>query len=276
MVNNSENKKHIIRGIEGFTDNSTKTLEEQLAEYTDTDRQYIEDKLQTLEQEINKTVKILLPNGNVPIYLSPTDTELNPEDYALWSQYNEIGPYAQYDDAYCRENKDEPNKFVYPIRNPITQDISLKSCDKLINSDILSIADIVKFVPTMQDIAKAKFIEYESSDQSAIKSIRTKVEKLITEYESLDSQHGQILELLDQNKTMVSREHKIKDKNMSQMELMENQLNIKAEDGLSHITNQTEKDKYKRYYYIAVKTLASILIIITIGLVLLINIGKIF
>lgn len=272
-------KKFEIKGIaienEGFQDMTTDTITKLLESYSEEDKAQLTDKLAQLEKQNNKAFKNILPQGVMPIYLSPLDPETEVLQTATWNQYSEVGPYAEFDDSYCRPDMANKNSYVYPRRNPETQEIELRSCDKLINTDIKEMANLSQYLTTFNDLAKVKLLELNSNDVNSSVQFKTDINKKLDEYNKLHDQYIQLSNLLQTNIDLINKRKKMIDIQRDNVDSSENDYNIKREIVGDDMQNTRDRVKLLAQSRIALKVLGVLFIIITVGLVLLIDIGKI-
>lgn len=271
-------KKFEIKGIaienEGFQDMSN-DINKLLESYSKEDKAQLTDKLAQLEKQNNKAFKNILPQGVMPIYLSPLDPETEVLQTATWNQYSEVGPYAEFDDSYCRPDLANKNRYVYPRRNPDTQEIELSSCDKLINTDIKEMANLSQYLTTFNDLAKVKLLELNSNDVNSSVQFKTDINKKLDEYNKLHDQYIQLSNLLQTNIDLINKRKKMIDIQRDNVDSSENDYNIKREIVGDDMQNTRDRVKLLAQSRIALKVLGVLFIIITVGLVLLIDIGKI-
>jgi len=267
-----------IKGIcekEGFQSDITSDLNKLLESYSDDDKAQITDKLSQLEKLNNKAFKKILPQGVMPLYLSPLDPETEVLQSATWNQYSDVGPYAEFDDSYCRPDTANKNNYVYPRRNPDTQEIELSSCDKLITGDIKEMTNLNKYLVTYNDLAKVKLIELNSNDVNSSLRFKNEINKKLTEYNTLQDQYVQLTNLLQTNIDLINKRKKMIDTQHEELESNENEYNIRREIVGDDMQNTRDRVKLLSRGYIILKTLGVLFILIAIGLILLIDIGKI-
>lgn len=268
-----------IKGIssedEGFQDTVVSDINKLLESYSDDDKAQITDKLSQLEKQNNKIFNTLLPFGSMPLYLSPLDPESDVLQTATWNQYDDVGPYSEFDDSYCRPDLNDKNNYVYPHRNPETQEIELNSCNKLINSDIKEIINIRQYLTAFNDLSKVKLIELNSNDVNSSLRFKAEITKKLTEYNTLYDQYIQLTNLLQTNIDLINKRKKMIDNQQTNLETNENDYNIKREIVGDGMQDTRERDKNLSRYNIALKVFGVIFILIGIGLVLLIDIGKV-
>lgn len=273
-------KKFEIKGVpiedEGFQDMTTDTITKLLESYSEEDKPQITDKLEQLEKENIKTFKNILPQGIMPIYLTPLDPETEVLQTATWNQYSEVGPYSEFDDSYCRPDMANKNSYVYPRRNPDTQEIELRNCDKLINTDIKEMANLSQYLTTFNDLAKVKLLELNSNDVNSSMRFKTEINKKLNEYNKLNDQYIQLSNLLQTNIDLINKRKKMIDTQQEDLESNENNYNIKREIVGDDMQNTRDREKMLAQSRIVLKVFGVILILITVGLVLLIDIGKVF
>jgi hypothetical protein len=273
--------KFEIKGItnsedEGFqSDVLTSDLNKLLESYSDEDKAQIADKLSQLEKLNNKAFKKILPQGVMPLYLSPLDPETDVLQTATWNQYSDVGPYAEFDDSYCRPDTANKNNYVYPRRNPETQEIELNSCDKLITGDIKEMTNLNQYLVTYNDLAKVKLIELNSNDVNSSQRFKTEINKKLGEYNTLHDQYVQLTNLLQTNIDLINKRKKMIDTQQEELESKENAYNIKREIVGDDMQNTHDRVKLLSRGYIILKTLGVLFILIGVGLVLLIDIGKV-
>jgi hypothetical protein len=271
-------QKFEIKGVahedEGFQDMPTE-INKLLESYSDEDKAQIMDKLAQLEKLNNKAFKGILPQGVMPVYLSPLDPETEVLQTATWNQYSDVGPYAEFDDSYCRPDLANKNSYVYPRRNPETQEIELSSCDKLINTDIKEMANLTQYLVTYNDLAKVKMLELNSNDINSSHRFKTEINKKLTEYNTLQDQYIQLTNLLQTNIDLINKRKKMIDTQQEDLESNENDYNIKREIVGDDMQNARDREKNATTWRIVLKTLGVLFILIAVGLVLLIDIGKV-
>lgn len=269
-----------IQGIEAFqseNENSINTdINKLLAAYSDEDKAQIADKLVMLEKRNNTAFKKVLPQGVMPVYLSPLDPETDVLQTATWNQYSDVGPYAEFDDSYCRPDLANKNSYVYPRRNPETQEIELRSCDKLITGDIKEMTNLSQYLASFNDLAKVKLLELNSGDINSSARFKTEINKKLGEYNTLHDQYVQLTNLLQTNIDLINKRKKMIDGQQENVEAIENDYNIKREIVGGDMQNTRDREKLITTWHIVLKTLAVVFILICIGLVLLIDIGKVF
>ena len=271
--------KFEIKGLissedEGFQDMPT-DINKLLESYSDEDKAQITDKLSQLEKLNNKAFKKILPQGVMPVYLSPLDPETEVLQTATWNQYSDVGPYAEFDDSYCRPDLANKNIYVYPRRNPETQEIELSSCDKLINTDIKEMANLTQYLVTYNDLAKVKLLELNSNDVNSSQRFKTEINKKLTEYNTLQDQYVQLTNLLQTNIDLINKRKKMIDTQQDNLDSSENDYNIRREIVGDDMQNTRDRAKLLSRGYIILKTLGILFILIAVGLILLINIGKV-
>jgi hypothetical protein len=268
-----------IKGVcekEGFqSDVLTTDLNKLLDAYSDEDKAQITDKLSQLEKLNTKAFKKILPQGVMPVYLSPLDPETEVLQSATWNQYSDVGPYAEFDDSYCRPDIANKNNYVFPRRNPETQEIELNSCDKLINTDIKEMTNLNQYLVTFNDLAKVKMIELHSNDVNSSQRFKTEINKKLTEYNTLQDQYVQLTNLLQTNIDLINKRKKMIDTQQENLESNENDYNIRREIVGDDMQNTRDREKILSRCYIILKTLGVLLILIAVGLILLIDIGKV-
>lgn len=272
-------------GIEGFQQKefNTKTnnpnllidIKQLLESYSDEDKAQLSEKLLKLEKQNNAVFKKILPLGLLPLYLSPLDPETDVLQTATWNQYSDVGPYAEFDDSYCRPDLTNKNSYVYPHRNPETQDIELRTCDKLINNDIKNMTNLTQYLRTFNDLAKVKLLELYNNDTNSSVRLKNEINKKLTEYNTLYDQYKELTNLLQTNIDLINKRKNIIDTQHENVENVENEYNIKHEIVGDDMQNLRDREKQLRIIYIILKVLAVIFIIIAVGLVLLIDIGKV-
>ena len=277
MLNMSKHKfeiKGVAHEDEGFQDMPT-DINKLLESYSDEDKAQITDKLSLLEKLNNKAFKKILPQGVMPVYLSPLDPETEVLQSATWNQYSDVGPYAEFDDSYCRPNLANKNSYVYPRRNPETQEIELSSCDKLINTDIKEMANLTQYLVTYNDLAKVKMLELNSNDVNSSQRFKTEINKKLTEYNTLQDQYVQLTNLLQTNIDLINKRKKMIDTQQDNLDSSENDYNIRREIVGDDMQNTRDRAKLLSRGYIILKTLGILFILIVVGLILLIDIGKV-
>jgi hypothetical protein len=271
-------KKFEIKGVpsvvEDFQDMPT-DINKLLESYSEGDKAQLTDKLALLEKQNNKAFKKILPQGVMPVYLSPLDPETEVLQTATWTQYSDVGPYAEFDDSYCRPDLANKNSYVYPRRNPDTQEIELSSCDKLINTDIKEMANLSQYLTTFNDLAKVKLLELNSNDVNSSVRFKTDINKKLDEYNKLHDQYIQLSNLLQTNIDLINKRKKIIDTQRDNVDSAENDYNIKREIVGDDMQNTRDREKLLVQSRIALKAFGVLLILITVGLVLLIDIGKV-
>jgi hypothetical protein len=271
-------QKFEIKGVahedEGFQDMPT-DITKLLESYSDEDKAQITDKLSQLEKLNNKAFKSILPQGVMPVYLSPLDPETEVLQTATWNQYSDVGPYAEFDDSYCRPDPANKNSYVYPRRNPETQDLDLSSCDKLINTDIKEMANLTQYLVTYNDLAKVKLLELNSDDVNSSQRFKTEINKKLAEYNTLQDQYVQLTNLLQTNIDLINKRKKMIDGQQDNLDSSENDYNIKREIVGDDMQNARDREKNATTWRIVLKTLGVLFILIAVGLVLLIDIGKV-
>jgi hypothetical protein len=192
----------------------------------DTARIQLNNVITSLHKENAALASQLLPNGHVPIYVTPQSDQSNLE-YMTWNEYNPDGPYGAYDDNYCRVDprgfsnsndggkndstggisKNKGGKAVYPSRNISTGTISLKSCDELLHPEIQNVANLNTDIKHLQLLAKHSLLEQESQSAASMKNTRDQAEAKVREYERATKQYMQLAEMID-NFQYVSKRHK--------------------------------------------------------------------
>lgn len=272
-------KKIEIQGIEAFqseNENNINTdINKLLSAYSDEDKAQIAEKLVILEKKNNAAFKKVLPQGIMPVYLSPLDPETDVLQSATWNQYSDVGPYAEFDDSYCRQDLANKNSYVYPRRNPETQEIELHSCDKLITSDIKEMTNLVQYLTSFNDLAKVKLLELNSGDINSTARFKTEINKKLTEYNTLHDQYKQLTNLLQTNIDLINERKKMIDGQQENVESTENEYNIKREIVGDDMQNARDREKLITTWYMILKGFAVVFILIGVGLVLLIDIGKV-
>lgn len=274
MIKHKFEIKGVAHEDEGFQDMPT-DINKLLESYSDEDKAQITDKLSQLEKLNNKAFKKILPQGVMPVYLSPLDPETEVLQSATWNQYSDVGPYAEFDDSYCRPDLANKNSYVYPRRNPETQEIELSSCDKLINTDIKEMANLNQYLVTYNDLAKVKMIELNSNDVNSSQRFKTEINKKLTEYNTLQDQYVQLTNLLQTNIDLINKRKKMIDTQQNNLDSSENDYNIRREIVGDDMQNTRDRAKLLSRGYIILKTLGILFILIAVGLILLINIGKV-
>jgi hypothetical protein len=281
ISSSSGSSNKITASKESFQDNpgSTQTqsdLASMLDSYNPADKAIIKAKLAELELANKLALKKILPTGSIPIYLSPLDPETQVLESATWNQYSEVGPYAEFSDGYCRpEEGGNVGNWVYPRRNPGTQAIELASCDKLITDDVKEIAKLANYVPGMLEVSAVKLLMLDAGSTVDTKRLRSTTESLTLEYEQLQDQYIQLTNLLDTNMDLIKGRRNLITKGEQELDTKENDYNIKRELITDDITGAKEWDKKLTSYHFYLKLGASVLILITIFLVLLIDIGRV-
>jgi hypothetical protein len=272
-------QKFEINGLvienEGFQDIPVDSITKLLESYSEEDKAQITDKLSQLEKQNNKAFKNILPQGVMPIYLSPLDPETEVLQTATWNQYSDVGPYAEFDDSYCRPDLANKNSYVYPRRNPETQEIELNSCDKLINTDIKEMANLSQYLTTFNDLAKVKLLELNSNDVNSSTRFKTDINKKLNEYNKLHDQYIQLSNLLQTNIDLINKRKKMIDGQRDNVDSAENDYDIRREIVGDDMQNTRDREKLLVQSRIALKVFGVLFILITVGLVLLIDIGKV-
>ena len=274
MIKQKFEIKGVPSVVEDFQDMPT-DINKLLDSYSEEDKAQLTDKLAMLEKQNNKAFKKILPQGVMPVYLSPLDPETEVLQTATWNQYSDVGPYAEFDDSYCRPDLANKNSYVYPRRNPDTQEIELSSCDKLINTDIKEMANLSQYLTTFNDLAKVKLLELNSDDVNSSVRFKTEINKKLDEYNKLHDQYIQLSNLLQTNIDLINKRKKIIDNQRDNVDSAENEYNIKREIVGDDMQNTRDREKKATTWRIVLKTLGVIFILIAVGLVLLIDIGKV-
>lgn len=253
----------------------TTTINNMLSGYTDEDKSQIMDKLVQLEKTNKKNFRRILPQGLMPLYLSPLDPETEVLQVATWNQYSDVGPYADFDDSYCRPDTANKNNYVYPRRNPENQEIELSSCNTLINNDIKEMTDLNQYMSSFNDLSKAKLLELNGNDINSSLTFKKEIDKRLTEYNTLQEQYIQLTNLLQTNIDLINKRKKIIDDQSGDLETSENDYNIKREIVADDMENTRDRVKQLGRAHLILKTLGVVLILIAVGLILLIDIGKV-
>ncbi len=274
MIKQKFEIKGVPSVVEDFQDMPT-DITKLLESYSDEDKAQLTEKIAQLEKQNNKAFKKILPQGVMPVYLSPLDPETEVLQTATWNQYSDVGPYAEFDDSYCRPDLANKNSYVYPRRNPDTQEIELSSCDKLINTDIKEMANLNQYLTTFNDLAKVKLLELNRDDVNSSVRFKTEINKKLDEYNKLHDQYIQLSNLLQTNIDLINKRKKIIDIQRVNVDSAENEYNIKREIVGDDMQNTRAREKLLVQSRIALKVFGVIFILITVGLVLLIDIGKV-
>jgi len=280
MQGNKIEKFNIIgTELEGFQnqneENITSIVSTLLKEYNDEDRVQLSSKLIQLEKNNIKVFNRILPNGTMPVYLSPLDPEKEVLEIASWNQYSDVGPYADFDDNYCRPDLSNKNNYVYPRRNPDTQEITLENCNKLINTDIKEMTDLTQYLSSFNDLSKVKLLELNSTDANSSQKFKKEIDKLLMEYNTLNDQYIQLTKLLQTNIDLINKRKKIIDDQSGELETSVNDYNIQREIVMDDMNNTRDRVKLLGKGYLILKTLGVLFILIAVGLILLIDIGKV-
>lgn len=212
------------------------SLEEQLLSelrdsYTNTDeRATAITRLQNLDKKLRSYLTRFIPNGIVPIFVTPaqTDAQINSEfGAATWSEYSTQDDTAGVDDNYCR--KMESGDWYYPRRNTVIQtsdQVELANCGQIMNEEVNQIADINTKLPTLITRAKLKYIKSDTSPNDAVNNARTQLLQQVQEYETIHSQYLQLVKNVNANTDILKRRTKTINKDSSQLSTLENNLEI--------------------------------------------------
>lgn len=273
----------IIGGDEGQTENNNgnQSLESQVLDelnnsYTlEEERLNAAEQLQELDKKLRDYATRFLPNGIVPIMVTPAqqDNTVNSKySAATWSEYTSQGEFAGIDDNYCRQM--ESGNWLYPRRNNEAAGgatVELGSCSTLMNEEVLLASNITDKMNQLITRAKISFIKTDTGASDPTNQSRTTLFKMITDYENLNRQYIQLVRNVNTNIDLLKRRTQTINKEGSKMEEQQNKVDIQNDifndwmdvEGQNN-TRNTEIIKWSKY-------LLWVLWVLMVGIILLAN-----
>lgn len=204
-----------------------KELDKMLDKYDDNEKEVYKNKIQKLEKDCLKITKKIYPNFKIPIYMSISELDNpKPNSNAFWSDTSNLNPdYENLNDNYCRDVYNNDN-YVYPVRNPKTGVVSLKSCDTYIDDELKEMLDLKYDLSIMIAKARNSLFRNEINNSNNGKKILNKLDKKLKKYESLQTQYLQTLKLINNFDILLKDKRKsIEEKEIEDSKL-ENTYNI--------------------------------------------------
>ena len=243
-------------------------LQKQIGDYDIIDKDTLESVFENLVDDCNKIKDKYLENDRIPLFISPIDEDSN--NYVTWQFIYDSNPeigddYSNYDDNVCRDFQGA-KRYPTLVNNG---QVDLIPCNKFFNPTVNSIRSMKDFIDAEIIKSKIFLVSREITDSQNISNIRKQIREKVKEFEHLQYQYLQLLQLIEINSELISRREKTLNDDGNKVEKLDNNSNIKEEEIKSHIKykviNQETQDKYIFY----LKILSFILILITIGLFLL-------
>lgn len=266
MKDNTENRQH----TDILDENITKLLDK----YPETDKRTIIQKFNKIQKDCYKLAEKIIPSGIVPLYINP----LNPDDIktktsnTTWSEYNPSSQYGIHDDNYCRPMDNEFTTYQYP-RRKLNGDIELVNCNNLINDDVKDIINISEYIPTFITLIKGELLRMESSNIDDIKYMRKSIDRKVNEYERVQQQYLQLVNLVNTNQDLIKNRNKTLDNKNEKLNEQENNYNIKQDVMSDYLLTEQERSEQNDTMIKYLKVFVFILWLVVLGLFLLHNIG---
>ncbi len=243
-------------------------LEKLIGDYDIVDKDKLENVFENLVDDCNNIKDKYLENDRIPLFISPINEDSN--KYVTWQFIYDSNPeigddYANYDDNVCRD-------FQGIKRHPSlinNGQVDLIPCNRFFNPTVNSIRSMKDFIDAELLKSKIFLVSREITDSQNVSNVRKKIREKVKEFEHLQYQYLQLLQLIEINSELISRREKTLNDDGNKVEKLDNNSNIREEEIKSHIKhkklNQNKEDSYVFY----LKILSFFLLIITIGLFLL-------
>lgn len=252
---------NIIRQIEN-------QLEKQIGDYDVADKDKLENVFENLVDDCNKIKDKYLENDRIPLFISPINEDSN--KYVTWQFIYDSNPeigddYSNYDDNVCRD-------FQGIKRHPSlinNGQVDLIPCNRFFNPTVNSMRSMKDFIDAELIKSKIFLVSREITDSQNVINVRKKIREKVKEFEHLQYQYLQLLQLIEINSELISRREKTLNDDDNKVENLDNNSNIKEEKIKSHIRyNEINRDNLDNYVFY-LRILSFIFLIITIGLFLL-------
>ena len=243
-------------------------LEKQIGDYEDTDKDKLESVFENLVDDCIKIKEKYLENDRIPLFISPINEDSS--NYVTWQFIYDSNPeigddYANYDDNVCRDFQGI-KRYPNLTRNG---QIDLIPCNKFFNPTVNSIRSMKDFINSELIKSKIFLVSREITDSQNVSNIRKNIRDKVKEFENLQYQYLQLLQLIEINTDLISRREKTLNDDGNKVEKLDNNSNIKEEEIKSYIKNKESNQNTEDNQVFYLKILSSILLIITIGLFLL-------
>lgn len=244
---------------------------------TQEERMNAAERLRTLNKELQDYATRFLPNGIVPIMVTPAekDKEVN-SNYgeATWSEYSTQGELAGVDDNYCRQM--ETGDWFYPRRNnsksaDATESVELGSCSTLMNDDVLLASNISEKINQIITRAKLEFIKADTSADDPTNRARDTLLKMVVDYENMHRQYLQMVRNVNTNTDILKRRTQTINKDDDKVEEQQNQVDIQNDIFNDWMDVEGQNDKRNTNLVKYSKWLLWILWVLMVGIILLAN-----
>lgn len=251
-------------------------LKDMLIDFDSGNRGTIQQKITKFEKECLDLTKKILPNYQVPIYMKIHNFDNNkPTSETTWEFWNNSkNKFANMGDNYCRDVYGNGN-LVYPVINPNTDEVYLRSCDIYIDDEMKKITNLKNELSALIAEARNTVLLVESSSGSSKKKVLENINSKLIEYETLQEKYIQIAKLLDNFTLLLKTKHDIVDEKNNKYDKLQTDLNIKRdnEDEFNEQFHRIEKRNSRLLFW--AKILISICWLIVFGLFLMININRV-
>jgi len=244
--------------------NIENSIDKQLDTYNKKDRDKMDVFIRDLILECQKISEKYLEDKKVPMYISPISSDS--EKYVEWAELNPSQhPYGEKDDNICRYLNGIKS---YPIKINENQ-ATIESCDKFYNDDVNIERDLEEFIKLELIRIKLNLINIEISDSYSITKVRKNTKNKIREYENLQYQYLQLLQLIEINQDLITRREKKLNDDDVKIDDLSNEYNIEKDHIQDFIKTKqdVEKIEVNRLFYL--KIFSYVFFVITIGLLLL-------
>lgn len=247
-----------------------------LETYNENDIKTYKAALTKFEKDCIKLTEETFPQFKLPIYISIADFDNPvPNSLAYWADTQDLSPeYSNLNDNYCRNVYGNDN-YVYPVRNPNTGVISLKSCNTIINDELKDMLDLKNELSIMISQARNALFKNEKTNANNSKQIIDTLNKKLNEYEVLQTQYIQTLKLIKNFDLLLKDKREDIDKKELESDTIENEFNITRDVESINNIYQKQNKKLNSKLLLYTKLLLFICWLLVLGLFAMLNINKI-
>jgi len=256
--------------------NLNNELEDLLINIDESNRPIIRNQINNFEKDCLKITNKVFPNFTVPVYMDVheiDDNKLNSK--TSWEYYkNPKNKFGNLADNYCRDIYGNGN-YVYPVRNPNTGVVYLKSCDTYYNQELKDISNLKNDMSVLIAKARNTILQSDLSSSKNKDNVKKELENKLAEFEDYQQKYIQLVKLIDNFNVLLNDKRETVNKNSTKFDKLNNTFNIKRDnENVFNDTYYSNKKRNERMIYYA-KILIFICWLIVFGLFALININRV-
>ena len=233
-----------------------------------------EETLELFEKDILKMISKEFPKLEIPLYVSPLDTEnATTEQLSAYATWSDVDESLNLDDNYCRR-RGTNDTYVYPVKNASGR-VDLKSCDAYINKELRELASVRDDVKMLLSDTKEEMVKNEKDSVNSIDKVNELMNRKITELEDTQEQLMLLRDLLNNMESYMDKYSKDVKENEQKLSTIDNDYNLSRDK--QNDFNKIYEDNKKRNERMFKSTKYTLYIscILVILLFLTINIKKI-